>query len=116
MYVLYFFVAVIPAVVGLIIVALRGHGRARTIGMIGFAVAAGLGIVIQLISILLTRIVAATGASFDLVNSLWSVGVMILQVIQMIILAMAIIANRPAAPNQQLPPMSYGYNPPPTAH
>lgn len=113
-YLVGFVAAVVPPVVGLIMVAIRGHGRARSIGMVGFAVAAGIGIVTQLVSMLLPRIMQTVGmSSFAVVNTLWGSVVLILHAIEMIILALAIIANRPMAPQPQ--PMAYGYNQPTTS-
>lgn len=108
-YLVGFVAAVVPAVVGLIIVAIRGRGRARTIGMIGFAVAAGIGVVTQLVSMLLPRIMQTVGmASFSVVNTLWGTAVLILHAAEMIIFALAIIANRPTGAQPQ--PVAYGYN------
>ncbi|QGN34039.1 hypothetical protein [Microlunatus sp. Gsoil 973] len=104
--------AVIPPVVGLIIVAIRGRGRARTIGLIGFGVAAVIGLITQTVSILLPRILPSLGSSFALVNTLWGIVLMILHVIEMVILAVAIVVNRPAV--QPAQPGPYGYNRPPT--
>lgn len=109
-----FVAAVVPPVVGLIMVAIRGRGRARSIGMIGFAVAAGIGIVTQLVSMLLPRIMQTVGiAALPVVNTLWGIVVLVLHAVEMIILAVAIIANRPTGPQPQ--PVAYGYNQPTTS-
>jgi hypothetical protein len=73
-----FLVAVLPALVGLIIVAVRGRDRARTIGI-----------------------------------TIWWIVMLLLHLGEMIILALAIVANRPAVLPQQ--PGAYGYAQPPTA-
>lgn len=112
-YVVGFMVAVVPAIVGLIIVAIRGRGRPRSIGLIGFAVAAGIGLFSELVSILLPRIMQTVGSSFAVVNTLWGIVLLVLHAVEMIILALAIVANRPTGTPPQ--PMAYGYSQNPTS-
>jgi hypothetical protein len=102
-----FVVAVVPALVGLIIVAVRGRDRARTIGMIGFGLAALIGLITQTFSVLLPRLVPVTGSSFAVVNTVWGIVVMALHLTEMIILALAIVVNRAAVQPQQ-PAAAYG--------
>ena len=108
-----FLVAVLPALVGLIIVAVRGRDRARTIGMIGFGVAVLIGLITQAFTILMPRVLSTMGSSFAVLNTIWWIVMLLLHLGEMIILALAIVANRPAVLPQQ--PGAYGYAQPPTA-
>jgi uncharacterized BrkB/YihY/UPF0761 family membrane protein len=108
-------VAVIPAIVGLIIVAARGQGRARSLGLIGFVIAAAIGVVTQTVNLFIPRIVNTIGlASYGVFGSVWGIVVMLLYVGQMIILALAIVATRSTVPQPE-PAAAYGYNQPPTS-
>lgn len=109
-YALGFLVAVIPAIVGLIIVALRGQGRAKGLGMIAFGVSAAIGLVTQTINLLIPRIIRSLGAAYSSFSTVWSIVLLMVYCLEMVLFALAIIASRqPAAPRQPepgQPPMS----------
>lgn len=119
-FVLGFIFALIPPIVAVIMVITRGTGRAKTLGLIGFIVVAFIGIIAQLMSLFMPRIVASLGlGSYQSVLIGWSVLAMLLQLGAMIILALAVTANRTsdqpqqfAPPPQQYSPQAYGYVPP----
>ncbi|MBO0810677.1 MAG: hypothetical protein J2P23_01380 [Microlunatus sp.] len=116
-YMLGFAVTVIPPVVGLIIVAIRGQGRAKSLGLIGFGLAAVFGVITQSVSFLMPRIMNTVGmASYGIFSSLWSIVVLLLNLVEMIILALAIVVTtRPVAQPPQAAAVPYGYNQPPTS-
>lgn len=116
-YVLGFGVTVIPPVVGLIIVAIRGQGRAKSLGLIGFGLAAVFGIITQAVSFLMPRIMNTVAmASYGIFTSLWSIVVLLMHLVEMIILALAIVVTtRPAVQPPQPAAVPYGYNQPPAS-
>jgi hypothetical protein len=81
-------------VIGFIIVAVRATGRARTLGMIGFGVAAVLAVIGTATSYALPRILAELDLPIAVVYGAWNAVFNLLDIIPMIILAFAIIAYR----------------------
>lgn len=104
-----------PAI-GFIIVGVRARSRARTIGLIGFGIAAAVAVLNQLVSRALPSIVLQRHLPLESVATALGVVTTLLGLIPLIVLAIAISANRQPQQTQQPAPMNYGsYQPPPSA-
>jgi hypothetical protein len=85
---------VLGPVIGFILVATRGRGRPRTLGMIGFAAAGAIGILSQLVSRFIVLVINRMALSPGAIIGIWGVVSSLIGLIPMIILALAIIANQ----------------------
>jgi len=100
---------VLGPVIGFIIVAVKAQGRARSLGMLGFGLAGVIGVITQIASRLLPVMMIEMHLPNTLVTIVWGFGATILGLIPLIVLAVAIGANRSSAPVAGYPaPGGYG--------
>lgn len=104
-----------PAI-GFIIVAGSARGRPRTIGLIGFGIAAAIAVVNQLVSRALPSLVLRLNLSLESATIMFTFLTALVGLIPLIILAVAITANRQTQAPTPPAPQSYGYNQPPSAY
>lgn len=102
---------VLGPAIGFVIVAVKASGRARSLGLLGFAISGVLGMLTAIGNDLLPMIMEHLRLSFTVVGTVWSIVVTLVGLVPLILLAIAITANRSPVRDQAAGYPAAGYGP-----
>jgi len=88
---------VLGPAIGFVIVATKAQGRPRSLGLLGFGIAGVIGILTQVANRLLPTIIYRLQLSMTILTTVWGIVFALVGLIPLIVLAIAISANRSVA-------------------